>query len=71
MAIDVERPRSSSTMSRLSFVMGFGMFEVRPIKGPGTLENNSLSEALLKISGEYEAISNLIFIFFMNGIRSI
>ena len=60
--VDIDTERAKEQLNNVSVVVRDGIRDVRGSLNkmrPGTLENNSLKEALLKIIREYEAISNL------------
>ena len=60
--MDIDTERAKEQLNNVSVVVRDGIRDVRGSLNkmrPGTLENNSLKEALLKIIREYEAISNL------------
>ena len=60
--VDIDTNRAKEQLNNVSVVVRDGIRDVRGSLNkmrPGALENNTLKEALIKITREYEAISNL------------
>ena len=60
--VDIDTNRAKEQLNNVSVVVQDGIRDVRGSLNkmrPGALENNTLKEALIKITREYEAISNL------------
>ena len=60
--VDIDTNRAKEQLNNISVVVRDGIRDVRGSLNkmrPGALENNTLKEALIKITREYEAISNL------------